>query len=158
MEEETATTAGRKHDDGVDSEDPGSAGNGISSLEQPLLKKSNTLTANHLAMVGAKVSHIESLDYEIIENDLFKHDWRSRSTVEVLQYVFLKWALAFLVGLLTGVIASLINLAIENISGVKMLHMVRLVRDKRYWAGFFYFSGFNLALTFVAAVLCAVFA
>ncbi|VAI43201.1 unnamed protein product [Triticum turgidum subsp. durum] len=155
MEEETATTAGRKHDDGVDSEDPGSAGNGISSLEQPLLKKSNTLTANHLAMVGAKVSHIESLDYEIIENDLFKHDWRSRSTVEVLQYVFLKWALAFLVGLLTGVIASLINLAIENISGVKMLHMVRLVRDKRYWAGFFYFSGFNLALTFVAAVLCA---
>ena len=64
MEEETATTAGRKHDDGVDSEDPGSAGNGISSLEQPLLKKSNTLTANHLAMVGAKVSHIESLDYE----------------------------------------------------------------------------------------------
>ncbi|KAI4979643.1 hypothetical protein ZWY2020_016396 [Hordeum vulgare] len=143
MEEETPTTAGpgpgRKHDDGVDSEDPVSTGNGISSLQQPLLKRSNTLTANHLAMVGAKVSHIESLDYEIIENDLFKHDWRSRSTVEVLQYVFLKRALAFLVGLLTGVIASLINLAIENISGIKMLHMVQLVREKRYWAGFFYF-------------------
>ena len=68
----------------------------------------------------------------IIENDLFKHDWRSRSNVEVLQYIFLKWALAFLVGLLTGVIASLINLAIENISGIKMLHMVQLVREKRY--------------------------
>ena len=78
--------------------------------------------------------------------------------MEVLQYVFLKWALAFLVGLLTGVIASLINLAIENISGVKMLHMVQLVRDKRYWAGFFYFSGFNFVLTFIAAVLCVVFA
>ena len=39
----------------------------------------------------------------IIENDLFKHDWRSRSNVEVLQYIFLKWAMAFLVGLLTGV-------------------------------------------------------
>jgi chloride channel 7 len=78
--------------------------------------------------------------------------------VEVLQYIFLKWALAFLVGLLTGVIASLINLAIENISGIKMIHMVQLVRDKRYWTGFFYFSGFNLALTFVAAVLCVVFA
>ena len=52
--------------------------------------------------------------------------------MEVLQYVFLKWALAFLVGLLTGVIASLINLAIENISGLKMLHMVHLVREKRY--------------------------
>lgn len=51
--------------------------------------------------------------------------------MEVLQYTFLKWAMAFLVGLLTGVIASLINLAIENISGLKMLHMVQLVREKR---------------------------
>ncbi|VAI43197.1 unnamed protein product [Triticum turgidum subsp. durum] len=154
-------TPGLKHGNGVgDSpEDPaGSAGDGISSLEKPLLKRSNTLTSSHLAMVGAKVSHIESLDYEIIENDLFKHDWRSRSNVEVLQYIFLKWSLAFLVGLLTGVIASLINLAIENISGLKMLHMVHLVREKRYWAGFFYFSGFNFVLTFIAAVLCVVFA
>ncbi|VAI54791.1 unnamed protein product [Triticum turgidum subsp. durum] len=155
-----AETPGLKHGNGVSnsSEDPGSAGDGISSLEKPLLKRSNTLTSSHLAMVGAKVSHIESLDYEIIENDLFKHDWRSRSNVEVLQYIFLKWSLAFLVGLLTGVIASLINLAIENISGLKMLHMVHLVREKRYWAGFFYFSGFNFVLTFIAAVLCVVFA
>jgi chloride channel 7 len=49
-----------KHEDCV--EDP--AENGVSSLEQPLLKRSATLTASHLALVGAKVSHIESLDYE----------------------------------------------------------------------------------------------
>ncbi|CAD6338820.1 unnamed protein product [Miscanthus lutarioriparius] len=151
-----------KNDD--DAKDPestgggGGGGNGISSLEQPLLKRSTTLTASHLAIVGAKVSHIESLDYEIIENDLFKHDWRSRSNVEVLQYIFLKWAMAFLVGLLTGVIASLINFAIENISGLKMQHMVNLVREKRYWASFLYFAGVNFVLTFVAAVLCVVFA
>ena len=60
----------RKNEDGVqDPEDPestgtGDGGNGISSLEQPLLKRSATLTASHLALVGAKVSHIESLDYE----------------------------------------------------------------------------------------------
>ncbi|CAN6360813.1 unnamed protein product [Urochloa humidicola] len=151
-----------KNEDRVeDPEDPASTtgnGNGISSLEQPLLKRSTTLTASHLAIVGAKVSHIESLDYEIIENDLFKHDWRSRSNVEVLQYIFLKWAMAFLVGLLTGVIASLINLAIENITGLKMLRMVNLVREGRYWSGFLYFAGVNLALTFSAAVLCVVFA
>ena len=34
------------------------------TLNQPLLKRSPTLTSSHLAMVGAKVSHIESLDYE----------------------------------------------------------------------------------------------
>ncbi|XP_040385698.1 chloride channel protein CLC-a-like [Oryza brachyantha] len=166
MEEDQSPRSRPAHDDAVAEckhdvcceEDPESTGGPITSLEQPLLKRSNTLTASHLAMVGAKVSRIESLDYEIIENDLFKHDWRSRSNVEVLQYIFLKWAMAFLIGLLTGVIASLINLAIENISGLKMLHMVQLVRDKRYWAGFLYFAGINFGLTFVAAVLCVVFA
>lgn len=34
------------------------------SLHQPLLKRNRTLSANPLALVGAKVSHIESLDYE----------------------------------------------------------------------------------------------
>ena len=65
------------------------------------------------------------------EDDLFKHDWRSRSSVQVLQYVVLKWTLAFLVGLLTGIVASLINLAIENIAGWKMLVVGELVLKKR---------------------------
>ena len=34
------------------------------TLHQPLLKRNRTLSASHLAMVGAKVSYIESLDYE----------------------------------------------------------------------------------------------
>lgn len=62
---------------------------------------------------------------------MFKHDWRSRSSVQVLQYVVLKWTLAFLVGLLTGVVASLINLAIENIAGWKMLVVGELVLKER---------------------------
>lgn len=34
------------------------------TLHQPLLKRNRTLSSNPLALVGAKVSHIESLDYE----------------------------------------------------------------------------------------------
>ena len=34
------------------------------SLSQPLLKRNRTLSSSPLALVGAKVSHIESLDYE----------------------------------------------------------------------------------------------
>lgn len=33
-------------------------------LNEPLLKRSRTLSSTPLAIVGAKVSHIESLDYE----------------------------------------------------------------------------------------------
>ncbi|XP_028051956.1 chloride channel protein CLC-a isoform X6 [Camellia sinensis] len=102
------------------------------SLHQPLIKRKQTLSSTPLAMVGAKVSHIESLDYEINENDLFKHDWRSRSKVQVLQYIFLKWTLAFLVGLLTGIIATFINLAVENIAGYKLLSVVRYIEEESW--------------------------
>lgn len=88
-----------------------------------LLKRNRTLSSTSLAIVGTKVPHIESLDYEINENDLFKHDWRKRSRVQTLQCVFIKWTLAFLVGLLTGGVATLISLSIENISGYKLSHL-----------------------------------
>ncbi|MCI17630.1 chloride channel protein CLC-b-like, partial [Trifolium medium] len=68
----------------------------------------------------------------INENDLFKHGWRSRSRVEALQYIFLKWLLAFLVGFLTGIIATLINLAVENIAGYKFLVVLKYINTERY--------------------------
>lgn len=34
------------------------------TLHRPLLKSNQTLSSSPLAIVGAKVSHIESLDYE----------------------------------------------------------------------------------------------
>lgn len=128
------------------------------SLHRPLLKRNLTLSSSPLAMVGAKVSHIESLDYEINENDVFKQDWRSRSKEQVLQYIFLKWTLAFLVGLLTGVIATLINLAIENIAGYKLLVVANYIEKESYLAGFIYFTTVNFLLTLVASVLCVCFA
>jgi len=67
----------------------------------------------------------------INENDLFKQDWRSRSRAQVLQYIFWKWSLAFLVGLLTGIIATLINLSVENIAGYKLLAVVNFIQNER---------------------------
>lgn len=128
------------------------------SLQQPLLRRTGTLSASHLAIVGAKVSHIESLDYEINENDLFKQDWRSRSKVQVLQYIFLKWKLAFLIGLLTGLFATVINLAIENIAGYKLLIVSDYIEKERYFMGLTILTGSNLLLTLIATVLVVFFA
>ena len=49
----------------------------------------------------------------------------------MLQYIFSKWTLACLVGLLTGIIATLINLAIENIAGYKLLKVVEYIKEER---------------------------
>ena len=67
----------------------------------------------------------------INENDLFKHDWRKRSKTQVLQYIFLKWTFACLVGLFTGLIATLINLAVENIAGYKLLAVGHFLAQER---------------------------
>ncbi|WZY89277.1 hypothetical protein YC2023_046012 [Brassica napus] len=128
------------------------------TMNQPLLKRHRTLSSTPLALVGTKVSHIESLDYEINENDLFKHDWRSRSKAQVFQYIFAKWTLACLVGLLTGLIATLINLAVENIAGYKLLAVGYYIAQDRYLTGLLIFTGANLGLTLVATVLVVVFA
>lgn len=57
----------------------------------------------------------------IVENDLFKQDWRSRKKVEIFQYVVLKWTLALLIGLCTGLVGFFNNIAVENIAGFKLL-------------------------------------
>lgn len=56
-----------------------------------------------------------------MENDLFKQDWRSRKKIQIFQYIALKWTLALLIGLATGLVGFFNNLAVENIAGFKLL-------------------------------------
>lgn len=67
----------------------------------------------------------------IIENELFKQDWRSRKKVQIYQYVFLKWTLALLIGLSTGLVGFFNNIAVENIAGFKLLLVNDLMRERR---------------------------
>ncbi|CAK9189972.1 unnamed protein product [Sphagnum troendelagicum] len=113
-----------------------------------------SLTNKHLAMIGAKVSPIESLDYELIENELFRQDWRSRKRVEILQYVVVKWTFVFLVGLFTGIVAFGINLAVENIAGLKFVYTVNFMTSERFVLAFLVYAGANTILVMLAAMLC----
>jgi len=70
-----------------------------------------------------------------VENELFRQDWRSREKSEILQYVAVKWAFVFLVGLLTALAALGINIAVENIAGLKFLFTVNFMQSDRQ--GFF---------------------
>ena len=65
----------------------------------------------------------------IIENELFKQDWRSRKKSQIYQYIFMKWALALLIGLFTGLIGFFSNIAVENIAGFKLLLTGDLMMD-----------------------------
>ncbi|KAL4556194.1 hypothetical protein LXL04_038837 [Taraxacum kok-saghyz] len=122
---------------------------------QPLLSKNRINTSSQIAIVGSNICPIESLDYEILENDLFKQDWRSRKKTEIFQYVVMKWTLCLLIGLLTGVVAFFNNLGVENLAGFKFLLTTNFMLQHKYYEAFFIFAGINLFLAVCAGALCA---
>ncbi|KAI3707806.1 hypothetical protein L2E82_36650 [Cichorium intybus] len=124
-------------------------------IREPLLLKSRVNTTSQIAIVGANVCPIESLDYEIVENDLFKQDWRSRKKVQIFQYVVLKWTLVLLIGIATGLVAFFNNIAVENIAGFKLLLTGNLMLKQNYYQAFAALAGCNVVLATCAAVLCA---
>ncbi|KAI4965406.1 hypothetical protein ZWY2020_054664 [Hordeum vulgare] len=65
------------------------------SVHEPLMRKRTINTASQIAIVGANICPIESLDYEVVENNLFKQDWRSRKKKQIFQYIVMKWTLVF---------------------------------------------------------------
>ncbi|WOL12689.1 chloride channel protein CLC-c [Canna indica] len=125
------------------------------SAREPLLRKRTLNTTSQIAIVGANVCPIESLDYEIAENDLFKQDWRSRKKVQIFQYIVLKWTLALLIGLATGFVGFFNNLAVENIAGFKLLLTSTLMLEHRYITAFLTYGGINVVLAAASAALCA---
>ncbi|TVT98555.1 hypothetical protein EJB05_37709 [Eragrostis curvula] len=122
---------------------------------EPLLRKRTTNTTSQIAIVGANVCPVESLDYEIVENDLFKQDWRSRKKQQIFQYIVMKWTLVLLIGLFTAIVGFFNNLAVENIAGFKLLLTSDLMLKQRYLTAFLAYGGCNLVLAAAAAAICA---
>ena len=72
-----------------------------------------------------------SFAFRIVENELFKQDWRSRKKVQIFQYLVLKWAFALLIGLGTGLVGFFNNIAVENIAGFKLLLTTDLMSKQK---------------------------
>ncbi|KAJ0918255.1 putative CBS domain, chloride channel, voltage gated, chloride channel, core [Helianthus annuus] len=130
------------------------------SITSPLLllRRSASNTTSQIAIVGSNPCPIESLDYEIIENDVFKQDWRSQSKSQIFQYISMKWILCFVIGIVVSLIGFFNNLAIENIAGVKFVITSNMMFANRYWAAFFIFAAANLGLTLFAVLITTLIA
>ncbi|XP_024021763.1 putative chloride channel-like protein CLC-g isoform X1 [Morus notabilis] len=129
-------------------------------LTVPLLSshRSNPNSTSQVAIVGSHVCPIESLDYEIFENEFFKQDWRSRRKTEIFQYIFMKWLTCFLIGLIVSLIGFCNNLAVENLAGVKFVFTSNMMLQQRYATAFFVFFTSNLVLTLFASMITALIA
>ncbi|ERN14339.1 putative chloride channel-like protein CLC-g isoform X1 [Amborella trichopoda] len=126
-----------------------------SSEEQQVLRSIQSNRTSQVAIVGANVCPIESLDYEIFENDFFKQDWRNCGCGHILQYIFLKWTLCFLLGILTALVGFFNNLAVENVAGIKFVITSNLMRTNKYFQAFAVFASFNFFLTLFSSIITA---
>ncbi|KAK4790796.1 hypothetical protein SAY86_031209 [Trapa natans] len=125
------------------------------SLVHPLLNSQRSVinSSSQVAIVGAKLCPVESLDYEIAENDFFKQDWRTRGRVQIFQYILMKWLLSLCVGAIVSLIGFFNNLTVENIAGIKFLVTSNMMSAGSYGMAFLVFSISNFVLTlFPAAV------
>ncbi|KAK8679233.1 hypothetical protein V6N13_144695 [Hibiscus sabdariffa] len=127
------------------------------SLNSPLLSRQHrsTNSTSQVAIVGVNLCSIESLDYEIEENDFFKQDWRTRGRIQIFQYIFMKWLLCFLIGGIVSLVGFCNNLAVENIAGVKFVVTSNMMLAGRYEMAFLVFFLSNLGLTLFAAIITA---
>ncbi|XP_008457165.1 putative chloride channel-like protein CLC-g [Cucumis melo] len=126
------------------------------SIITPLLaQKSLANSSSQVAIVGANVCPIESLDYEIFDNECFMQDWRSRGDFQIFQYLVMKWLSCFLIGLIMGLVGFFNNLAVENIAGKKFVVTSNMMLEGRYGMAFLVFSVSNLVLTLFASVITA---
>ncbi|KAJ1378929.1 Chloride channel, voltage gated [Sesbania bispinosa] len=137
-----------------------SNGDSESLLRRPLLSSQRSIvnSTSQVAIVGANVCPIESLDYEIFENEFFKQDWRSRGLVQIFQYIFMKWLLCFLIGMILGLVGFCNNLAVENLAGMKFVITSNMMLEGRFLLAFVTFFASNLCLTLFASIITALIA
>lgn len=100
---------------------------------------------------------LESLDYEVVENEPYKADRAQRRMLYVGYIVFVKWFFALLIGIGTGLSAFFINIAVENFAGWKFSATFAIIKHS-YFAGFLVYMLFNLALVFSSVYIVTQFA
>ncbi|MCO5572485.1 hypothetical protein L7F22_026240 [Adiantum nelumboides] len=99
-------------------------------------------------------SPLQSLDYELVGTEIFKVKDQHGICTQTVQYTLLKWTLACLVGLLTGITGLAINVATETITGYKLMKFTQLLQNQRLVVAVSVLIGSNLTLVLCAVLLC----
>ncbi|XP_021717288.1 chloride channel protein CLC-d-like isoform X1 [Chenopodium quinoa] len=100
---------------------------------------------------------VESLDYEVIENYAYREEQETRGKLFASYQVSLKWFLALLIGVGTGLAAVFINISVENFAGWKFALTFAIIQ-KSYLAGLLIYVLFNLVLVFSSVYIVTHFA
>mmetsp|Transcript_23545 Transcript_23545/g.51672 ORF Transcript_23545/g.51672 Transcript_23545/m.51672 type:complete len:861 (+) Transcript_23545:337-2919(+) len=100
-----------------------------------------------------KAARYESLDYEEVENTVYRADKAAGTTLDSLSYSSLKWIICFLIGVTTALAAFTVNLSVENISGFKFWATFAVVEQSGFFASFLVYALINATLVLASVAI-----
>jgi len=103
-------------------------------------------------MLLEKASQIESLDYEIYENAVYRGKQNAKGPGDRRIYLLMRWVYPLVIGSLTGFFAFIINLSVENIAGFKF-HTTNQLSESSTFLAFCFYMFCDVFLTMIATFL-----
>eukprot|EP00879_Flechtneria_rotunda_P004562 GHRR01004817.1.p1 GENE.GHRR01004817.1~~GHRR01004817.1.p1 ORF type:complete len:654 (+),score=198.62 GHRR01004817.1:480-2441(+) len=95
--------------------------------------------------------NFESLDYELVENTVYRADTASRTHFDHIFKHGAKWSLLFVLGVITAAAAFAVNLGVENISGFKFWATLTLLNRDQVFASYLVYVLINCSLVGLSA-------
>ncbi|GBF93681.1 hypothetical protein Rsub_06784 [Raphidocelis subcapitata] len=110
------------------------------------------------ALRRAQRSKYESLDYEVVENTVYRAETAARSHLDRIQRSAAKWSMCALLGIITAAASFAVNYGVENLAALKFRATLALLAAGRPAASFLTYASINCALVAAAALLTTQFA
>lgn len=73
------------------------------------------------------VIFFQSLDYEVVENYVYRDEERKKGYPFVVKKNVVRWIIFFWIGVITAFIGIIIDLSIENIADLKFNHVKQCI-------------------------------
>ncbi|XP_017769929.1 PREDICTED: H(+)/Cl(-) exchange transporter 7 [Nicrophorus vespilloides] len=127
----------------------------LSSLRSRLNKKL-TVNAGSLNVLSTKY---ESLDYDTCENYLLLDEERKKGYKFIVRKITAKWTIFLFIGMITALIACLIDISIDTLCQLKYGFLSDYVDNYvirgQLYVPYLYWIGFNIIPVFIGSVLVA---
>ncbi|XP_050432472.1 H(+)/Cl(-) exchange transporter 7-like [Adelges cooleyi] len=123
---------------------------------EPYSDKEDSIPIGSLNVLSAKY---ESLDYEVVENYIYRDEERKKGYKFVVKKNFARWVTFFWIGLFTATIGIIIDISIEVISTFKFDHVKKSIdncsQNNCLWRPYLMLLAFNIVPVFIGSILVA---
>ncbi|CAI5533207.1 unnamed protein product [Closterium sp. Naga37s-1] len=90
----------------------------------------------------------------VLDSEWHHGQWQAMTQADRIFHTTLRWLLVLLIGTCTGLIAFLVNLAVEAIGGAKFGLVFSHIKGQNFLGGFLVLAATNLGLVLVSTCLC----